>query len=388
MGNNTYVYKQDNVDVTPGKYYQSTVSMAKASAEITVTITQNDLPPTGYKSFTKDGVTVTANDIVSSLKTILGPGSFTTTLGNFTKIEVTGDDKPTGTGWTSGVWTGNASTVEFTGGSIAGFMSDAFTIVCTIQPAEATTVNLSNLTADYEAKNGDVLKGELGANVKISIADGATVTLDGVSINAKGTWKRGNYAGITCEGAATIILKDGSTNTVKGFYNSYPGIFIASGKTLTIKGTGSLTTSSNGYGAGIGGGYETINCGNIEIQGGTITATGGNKAAGIGSGYKSSCGNIIISGGSVTATGGANGAGIGSGSDMGASCGNITITTGATQVTATKGDFAESIGAGNGGSCGTVTIGNSTGTISTSPYTYTPSSSLGGGGSLGGGSSF
>ena len=161
--------------------------MAKASAEITVTITQNDLPPTGNKSFTKDGVTVTANDMIPSGNTILGPGSFTTTLGNFTKIEVTGDTKPTGTGWTSGVWTGNASTVEFTG-SIDGFMSGAFTIVCTIQPAEATTVNLSNLTADYEAQNGETLTGTLDAKVQISIAAGATVTLDDVTINGVGRY--------------------------------------------------------------------------------------------------------------------------------------------------------------------------------------------------------
>ena len=230
----------------------------------------------------------------------------------------------------------------------------------TVSMAKAGGVDLSKLTADYEAQDGDVLTGTLNGSTqpyKISIAAGATVTLDGVTINGV---KNSSYkwAGITCVGDATIILKDGTTNTVKGFNSDYPGIFIASGKTLTIKGetagTGSLTASSNGSGAGIGGGYQ-IACGNIEIQGGTITATGGSNSAGIGSGRNSSCGNITISGGSVTATGGANGAGIGSG--YAGSCGNITITSDVTSVTATKGDYAtNNIGAGNDGSCGTVTI--------------------------------
>jgi len=46
---------------------------------------------------------------------------------------------------------------------------------------------LSLLTADYTAQNGDKLTGTLGSNVKISIADGATVTLKDVNINGSGT---------------------------------------------------------------------------------------------------------------------------------------------------------------------------------------------------------
>ena len=261
------------------------------------------------------------------------------------------------------------------------------------------TVDLSTLTVAYEAQDGETLTGTLANNVQISIADGATVILNGVSINAEGDWTSGNYAGITCLGDATIILS--GTNTVKGFNEDYPGIYVPEGSTVTIKGSGSLTASSNGFGAGIGGGFFS-DCGNIEIQGGTITATGGNfaagigsggdascgtitisdgtvtatggdYAAGIGSGCDASCGNITISGGIVTATGGDNGAaGIGSGID--ASCGTITITSGVTSVTATKGSSApNSIGAGDSGSCDTVTIGGVvTGNITESPYTYQP----------------
>lgn len=231
-------------------------------------------------------------------------------------------------------------------------------------------VYLNYLTSNYEAANGKTITGTLGANVKISIADGATVTLKDVNINGSGTWTSGDYAGITCLGDATIILS--GTNTVKGFYEDYPGIQAAAGKTLIINGTGSLTAIGSDWGAGIGGGWE-IDCGNIEIQGGTITATGGTGCAGIGAGnggYNvASCGNITISGGTIEATGGDAAAGIGSGTKS--SCGNITITSGVTSVTAIKGDDATySIGAGVNGSCGTVTIGGSTGAITTSPYTY------------------
>jgi hypothetical protein len=311
-----------------------------------------------------------------------------------------------------------------------------YEVATTDAPATGNSVDLSKLTADYEAQNGDVLTGTLAGNYKISIADGATVTLDGVTINGVNDMNY-KWAGITCLGDATIILS--GTNTVKGFYEDYPGIQAAAGKTLIINGTGSLTASSYGYataigggssvacgdieiqggtitatsgglGAGIGGGYNA-SCGNITISGGTVIATGGINSAGIGGGYNASwgnitisggtvtatggqygagigggkrgpasfsCGNIIISGGTVTATGGDNAAGIGGGRGNNnknfSSCGDITITTGVTEVTATKGsDATNSIGAGYYGTCGTVTIGGVEGAITTSPYTYQPS---------------
>ena len=243
------------------------------------------------------------------------------------------------------------------------------------------TLDLATVTEATTVEDGYTLTGTLGGNYKISIAEGATVTLDGVTIDGVNN-NSYQWAGITCLGDATIILKDDTENTVKGFYEDYPGIHVPVDKTLTIEGSGSLTASSNGYGCGIGGGYQ-IACGNIVIAGGTITANGGTQAAGIGSGRQGECGTISITGGTVNATGGYNAAGIGGG-NMG-SCGTVTITNGVTSVTATKGNNANySIGAGNGGSCGTVTIGctldgdgnpvgGTTGQISTSPYTYQPS---------------
>ena len=294
-------------------------------------------------------------------------------------------------------------------------------------------IDLSTLAADYEAQDGDVLTGTLDGNAqpyKITIADGATVTLDGVTINGVSS-SDVKWAGITCLGDATIILKDGSKNTVKGFYEDYPGIQAGpTGKTLVIKGenqgTGSLDASpydggtEHSYGAGIGGGLD-ISCGDINIQGGVITVTGGYGAAGIGVGegyeeenvscatitisggnvtatggygaagigggyayqYGVTCGAITISGGTVTAAGGDNAAGIGSGESYSGktnTCGDITITADVTSVTATKGKNAtNSIGAGNSGTCGTITIGGKVYAdgITTSPYTY-PEPTVGG----------
>jgi len=257
---------------------------------------------------------------------------------------------------------------SFNDGTLTMTFSDNLTSIAPGVPyiVKWQPVDLSKLTVNYTAQDGDVLTGTLGGNYKISIADGATVTLNGVTINGTNS-ESYKWAGINCEGDATIILS--GTNTVKGFYEDYPGIYVPSGKTLTIQGDGSLDASSNGWGAGIGGGYE-INCGNITIAGGTVTATGGH-AAGIGAGTDATIGNILITGGTVTATGDYyDCAGIGSGYE--GSCGTITITDGVTSVTATKGSNApNSIGKGNSGSCGTVTIGGTVGAISTSPYTYT-----------------
>lgn len=88
-------------------------------------------------------------------------------------------------------------------------------------------VNLARLEAAYEAQDGDVLTGTLANNVKITIAADAAVTLKDVNINYandnntpddptddNAKWPSGNYAGITCEGNATITLE--GTNKVKG----------------------------------------------------------------------------------------------------------------------------------------------------------------------------
>ena len=222
-------------------------------------------------------------------------------------------------------------------------------------------VNTSTHPNGLTLQDGDAVTGLLDGNSKssqrlqISIADGASVILKGVDIQGYDD-NSFEWAGLTCAGDATIILADGSTNTVNGFYKDYPGIFIAEGKTLTIQGSGSLTASPydggtiSSFGAGIGG-ANVVACGNIVIEGGTVTAKGGTQCAGIGSGGKA-CGDISISGtANVTATGGGSGAGIGSGGT--ASCGNITIS-GTAHVTAKGGSDGAGIGSGAGTSSGNI----------------------------------
>ena len=256
-------------------------------------------------------------------------------------------------------------------------------------------VDLSTLTADTVIGNNTTLSGTLANSVKISIAAGATVTLKNVSINADGSLASADHAGIVCEGDATIVLADGSTNDVKGFMDGPSGIHVLPGFTLTINGsTGVLNASTKGGGAGIGSGYngEQRAGGNIVINGGVINATGGNLGAGIGSGGRSKIGNITINGGTINAVGGSNSAGIGcgdtnkSGSTLAgvSQCGNITIANTVTKVTATKGSgAANSIGKGNNSGdavCGTITIGGTVYAdgISDSPYTYNPKIPTGG----------
>ena len=231
----------------------------------------------------------------------------------------------------------------------------------------AATVDLSTLPGNYEAQDDDVLTGTLEGKsqpFKITIADGATVTLSDATINGSNS-EDFPWAGLTCLGNCTVVLK--GSNTVKGFYDEFPGIQAAKNEgagdeyTLVIEGNGSLDARSSGYGAGIGGGYSDndaefgkISCGDIIIRGGIVTAMGGSYAAGIGSGGRGTCGNITISGGEVTATGGAQAAGVGSGSS-GVSAA-ITISGG--KVTSTGGSYAAGIGSGYEGTSDDIIITN------------------------------
>ena len=104
----------------------------------TVTWTGNDITNQGSDtSFTKDGVTITAVDIDFNDKTFENGGTFTTTLGNFTKIAVSANDAPVGEGWSGGTWTGTAFNSVWTGtasnsvaftGNIGGISTIVFTI--------------------------------------------------------------------------------------------------------------------------------------------------------------------------------------------------------------------------------------------------------------------
>ena len=212
-------------------------------------------------------------------------------------------------------------------------------------------VNFANIQSDYTAKDGDILTGTLPAkDVEISIADGATVILDGLTVGTVSFAR----AGLNCLGDATIILKENTVNNLTGS-NQKAGIYVPAGHTLTICGTGTLNATGATGAAGIGAGSSNSESGgHIIITGGTITATGSSNAAGIGGGNFNHNGTITITGGNITATGGKNAAGIGGGHS--GHNGTITITGGT--VTATGGEDAPAIGAGLAGSSGNIIITN------------------------------
>lgn len=247
--------------------------------------------------------------------------------------------------------------------------------------------DLSVLTANdpegfATATDGMTIYGTLNANVKVWIADGATVILDNATISYTGN--NNDWAGLTLTGDGTLVLTDGTANTVAGGlddegYSNWPGIYVPVGKTLTINGNDGVLNASRGNVASDGGSPAGIgarwgaNCGDIVINGGVINATGGFKGAGIGGCGRRGCGDITINGGTVNATGGEYAAGIGLGGSTNSSytncgtCGNITINGGT--VNAIGGENGAGIGTGlaegkNGTTatkiCGDITISGGT----------------------------
>ena len=219
---------------------------------------------------------------------------------------------------------------------------------------------------EYALQDGTILVGTLDGsvypNVRITVEHEATIILNNANIlGAPVNSNTGLQAGLTCVGEATILLEKGTTNTIRGFWYSHPGIRPFPGHTLTIDGEGTLNSMANytdnasqSGAAGLGGGRNK-DCGNILIKGGTVNATGNMRGPGIGSGYGATCGNITIEGGTVNATGGDWGAGIGN-AEFG-KCGNILITGG--NVTSIAGEIAAGIGDGFSGVCASVTISTS-----------------------------
>ena len=212
-------------------------------------------------------------------------------------------------------------------------------------------VDLSELRGNYEAQDGDVLTGEVRAGSVISIADGATVTLNNCKILFEDRVVD-RHPAIICRGSANIILM--GTNLLIGGAGGNPALHVAKGSTLTISGYGTLEARGNLAGAGIGCGENSPykECGNIIIKSGRIEAYAASHAAGIGSCQTGTCGDITIEGGEVYAYGAEYGAGIGSG--YYGKCGNITI--GDAHVESQGGSHGAGIGGGNYGKCQLITI--------------------------------
>ena len=139
-----------------------------------VTITDSDFPAS-ESSFTKDGVTISAYAIDGMQGNISGPGSFSTTLGNFTKIEVSAESiSVSGDGWSGSTWTGNASSVSFSG-NINGD-EEGTTLKFTIKPSGGETA-VDNIQID-KAQGTKVLRNGMlliERNGKLYNATGAEV---------------------------------------------------------------------------------------------------------------------------------------------------------------------------------------------------------------------
>ena len=168
--------------------------------------------------------------------------------------------------------------------------------------------------------------------IVVNTAGEHTIILNGVTINST------NGSAISIKSPAsklTIILKDGSTNTLKGqtissnYVNGtgYAGIN-NNGVDLVIRcesaehghtcsdSCGKLTITGGNHAAGIGGDTDNNLEGNITIEGGNIIANGGGiLSAGIGGGENGHMtGTVKITGGIVEANGTTSAAGIGGGS--------------------------------------------------------------------------
>ena len=107
----------------------------------------------------------------------------------------------------------------------------------------------------------------------------------------------------------TIVIADGTTNTIRPYYG-FPAIALNNAQSsITIKGdengTGILDVKGGDNCAAIGpyASSPSKAGGSIAIDGGTVIASGGSDAPGIGSGASCSCGEITIRGGTVRASG-------------------------------------------------------------------------------------
>ena len=221
-----------------------------------------------------------------------------------------------------------ANTLTANEGVYCVTVSDAdITITATVERSD--TIDLSDVSNDFTAVDGDVLTGSTDKTV--TIADGASITLSNVTING----------GIVCEGTATITIVGANSTTGK---HAKAGVQIGgSGTTLTITGDGSLTATGGTGGAGIGTSVvfaNTFTGGNITIESGTVTAIGTEfdhnthqGGDGIGTGYTYATATNTI--GTVTIYDGINTVDASSIKDFA----NVVYMHGETNVTASKTNY-------------------------------------------------
>ena len=168
-------------------------AQAWATDVITVTWSSGD---TYENNNSKDGVTLSGANVRYDgeewqLAFFEGKGTFTTELGNFTKIEITGGyiDGFSGEGWSGRTWTGNAAAVPFNGYITDANGEEPWTITFTIEPASsASTVdvdwNKTSKTGTFTMPAGNVeLQVEYypGMLVKPTNLVGGTMEIEGLT---------------------------------------------------------------------------------------------------------------------------------------------------------------------------------------------------------------
>ncbi len=151
-----------------GKTASVEYTIAKADPTFTKTVS---ITPSDFKSddtTTKDGVTVATHTYTNpNGMSLMNGGTFTSSVGNITKIEMTAQNSPSGEGWTDGTWSGNSSSVSF-GNTVFYFTEIVVTIESNPVPGE--------LTATY----GDTL-------ADITLPTGWTWADDTQSVGSVGT---------------------------------------------------------------------------------------------------------------------------------------------------------------------------------------------------------
>lgn len=203
----------------------------------------------------------------------------------------------------------------------------AMLLVLMSATALADEIFPTDVGADFTSGDGSAALNLLNAaktGSEDSTWDGSTLILNGVNYNAS------ESGALKLPKDATIVLADGTTNTitggnasvnVSGEYNNKVYIYgIYAEGNLTIKGgeagTGTLTVTGGDI-TNIGNSYTysagLYAAGNLIVEGGTITANGGTakNTETVSNGYATSVGvklarykNLTVTGGSLTGIGG------------------------------------------------------------------------------------
>ena len=193
-----------------------------AWAQSTVTWTEADLTGSGSNltTYTKDGVTIKCDTRLSSGKSFNGPVTISTTLGNFTKIEITGQgsapiqsDIFTNDGNVS-TWTGNASSLNF-----PNAIAYATQFVFTIEPAEAPVTvewNASTKTGTFEMPGSDVVLTPIYAKAAAFATTGTEPDVKTLLPEAAEGVIAGTDAPLIAEGTGIVALAGESTEVTQG----------------------------------------------------------------------------------------------------------------------------------------------------------------------------